>query len=44
MMFHVFGFFKLGSLKLASHEKALKFPFMLAVLPGFVSTWIYMFG
>ncbi|MEK3827546.1 A24 family peptidase [Paenibacillus sp. FSL K6-1558] len=44
MMFNIFSFFKLGSLKLVSHEKTLKFPFMLAVLPGFVSSWIYMFG
>jgi prepilin peptidase CpaA len=35
-------FFKMGSLKLVSQEKSLKFPFMLAVLPGFVSSWIYM--
>ncbi|WP_440117430.1 A24 family peptidase [Paenibacillus sp. QZ-Y1] len=36
------GFFMLGSLKLVSKEKTLKFPFMLAVLPGFISAYIYM--
>ncbi|MCG7385213.1 prepilin peptidase [Paenibacillus sp. ACRRY] len=36
------GFFMLGSLKLVSKEKTLKFPFMLAVLPGFISAYVYM--
>ncbi|MFC9707130.1 prepilin peptidase [Paenibacillus sp. NPDC056933] len=36
------GFFMLGSLKLVNKEKTLKFPFMLAVLPGFISAYIYM--
>ncbi|WP_408895090.1 prepilin peptidase [Paenibacillus taichungensis] len=36
------GFFMLGSLKLVNQEKTLKFPFMLAVLPGFISSYIYM--
>ena len=42
MAFNLLSFFKLGSLKLVSHEKTLKFPFMLAMLPGFVSSWIYV--
>lgn len=42
MVFNLFSFFKLGSLKLVSQEKSLKFPFMLAVLPGFISSWMYM--
>ncbi|WP_248060951.1 A24 family peptidase [Paenibacillus silvae] len=42
VIFYLFGFFKLGSLTLVSQEKNLKFPFMLAVLPGFISSWIYM--
>jgi prepilin peptidase CpaA len=36
------GFFMLGSLKLVNQEKTLKFPFMLAVLPGFISAYLYM--
>ncbi|PQP83132.1 prepilin peptidase [Paenibacillus sp. PCH8] len=36
------GFFMLGSLRLVSKEKTLKFPFMLAVLPGFISAYVYM--
>ncbi|MEC0128617.1 A24 family peptidase [Paenibacillus pabuli] len=36
------GFFMLGSLKLVNKEKTLKFPFMLAVLPGFISAYFYM--
>lgn len=44
MAFNLISFFKLGSLKLVSHDKTLKFPFMLAVLPGFISSWIYMTG
>ncbi|MFS0870517.1 prepilin peptidase [Paenibacillus xylanilyticus] len=36
------GFFMMGSLKLVSKEKTLKFPFMLAVMPGFISAYVYM--
>ncbi|MDQ0170416.1 A24 family peptidase [Paenibacillus tundrae] len=36
------GFFMLGSLQLVSQDKTLKFPFMLAVLPGFISVYVYM--
>ncbi|OMF68075.1 A24 family peptidase [Paenibacillus sp. FSL R5-0766] len=34
------GFFMLGSLKLVNKEKTLKFPFMLAVLPGFITVLV----
>lgn len=36
------GFFLLGSIRLVGKGKTLKFPFMLAVLPGFVSTYLYL--
>lgn len=34
------GFFMLGSLRLVNQEKTLKFPFMLAVLPGFITVLV----
>ncbi|WP_336759559.1 A24 family peptidase [Paenibacillus sp. USHLN196] len=34
------GFFMLGSLKLVNKEKTLKFPFMLAVLPAYITVLI----